>query len=102
MHMSVAQAEPMTLELDAARRFDYDRRAQCRRQTRVDGEGTYLDFAGRYEDGVMELRRSADGALHRMRWENIEQNGFDWCYQRSDDGGETWTALWEIGYSRVL
>jgi hypothetical protein len=37
-----------------------------------------------------------------MRWEQIDANGFDWSYQRSDDGGETWTALWEIGYSRVL
>jgi hypothetical protein len=37
-----------------------------------------------------------------MRWENIEPNGFDWSYQRSEDRGATWTALWEIGYSRVL
>ena len=50
----------------------------------------------------MELRRVADGARFRMRWERIDANGFDWSYQRSDDGGQTWTALWEIGYSRVL
>ncbi|MGH3073214.1 MAG: hypothetical protein ACRDNB_13240 [Gaiellaceae bacterium] len=151
--MSVAHAEPLTIELDAARQFDfwlgewdcswhadglehvgtnsvyadlgamvlvenfdgrpsldyqglsysvYDRKAQCWRQTWVDSEGTYLDFAGRYEDGAMELRRSADGSLFRMRWENIEPNRFDWSYQRSDDQGETWTALWEIGYTRVL
>ena len=80
----------------------YDRRAQCWKQTWVDSEGIYLDFAGRFEDGAMELRRVADGALFRMRWENIEANEFDWSYQRSDDGGASWTALWEIGYSRVL
>ena len=151
--MSVAFAEPSTLELDAARQFDfwlgewdcswqvdgvahagtnsvyadlggmvivenfdarpsldyqglsysvYDRPAQCWKQTWVDSQGTYLDFVGRFEDGVMELRRSADDALFRMRWENIEPNRFDWSYQRSDDDGETWTAIWEIGYSRVL
>ena len=50
----------------------------------------------------MELRRVADGSLVRVRWERIDANGFDWSYQRSDDGGRTWTALWEIGYSRVL
>ena len=27
---------------------------------------------------------------------------FGQLIQRSDDGGATWTALWEIGYSRVL
>ena len=106
--MSVAHAEPMTIELDAARQFDfwlgewdctwqadglehigtnsvyadlggmvlvenfdgrpsldyqglsysvYDRKAQCWKQTWVDSEGIYLDFAGRFEDGAMELRR---------------------------------------------
>ena len=151
--MSVVQAEPLTIELDAARQFDfwlgewdcswhadgvnhvgtnsvyadlggmvivenfdarpsldyqglsysvYDRAAQRWKQTWVDSEGTYLDFVGRFEDGVMELRRSSGGVLFRMRWENIEPNRFDWSYQRSDDDGKTWTALWEIGYSRVL
>jgi hypothetical protein len=151
--MSVAHAEPLTIELDAARQFDfwlgewdctwyadglehvgtnsvyadlggmvvvenfdgrpsldyqglsfsvYDRKAQRWKQTWVDSEGTYLDFVGGFEAGVMELRRRADGAVFRMRWENIEPNGFDWCYARSDDGGETWEPLWEIGYRRVL
>jgi hypothetical protein len=151
--MSVAHAEPQTIELDAARQFDfwlgewdcswhadglehvgtnsvyadlggmvlvenfdgrpsldfqglsysvYDRAAQRWRQTWVDSEGTYLDFAGGFEDGAMELRRSAGNTLFRMRWENIEPNAFDWSYARSEDGGETWSPLWEIGYSRVL
>jgi hypothetical protein len=151
--MSVAHVEPRTIELDAARQFDfwlgewdctwhadglvhrgtnsvyadlggvvvvesfdgrpsldfqglsysvYDRRAQRWKQTWVDSEGSYLDFVGGFEDGAMDLRREADGAVYRMRWENIEPNEFDWSYARSDDGGETWTALWEIGYTRVV
>lgn len=151
--MSLARAEPRTVELDAARQFDfwlgewdctwhadglehrgtnsvyadlggmvvvesfdgrpsldyqglsysvYDRRAHCWKQTRVDSEGRYLDFAGGFADGAMELRREADGSLFRTRWENIGPDGFDWSYARSGDGGETWTALWEIGYARVL
>jgi hypothetical protein len=28
-----------------------------------------------------------------MRWENIERDSLDWSYERSDDGGETWTEL---------
>ena len=84
----------------------YDRAAACWRQTWVDSEGSYLDFAGSFENGVMELRRSGevDGApaLFRMRWENIEADAFDWSWQRSVDGGETWVSLWEIEYRRVL
>jgi hypothetical protein len=84
----------------------YDRKAHCWKQTWVDSEGGYLDFAGSFENGVMELRRigEVDGvpALFRMRWENIEPNAFDWSWQRSTDDGETWTSLWEIEYSRVL
>ena len=154
--MSVVHAEPHTVELDAARQFDFwlgewdctwvhdgDRctatnsvyadlggcvlvenfdgrpRWTCRasasrsttgplrwKQTWVDSQGGYLDFAGGFENGAMELRRNGevDGtpAIFRMRWENIEANSFDWRWQRSVDGGETWTSLWELEYRRVL
>jgi hypothetical protein len=155
--MSVVHAEPPTVELDAARQFDfwlgewdctwvhdgarctatnsvyadlggcvvvenfdgrpslelqglsfsvYDRAAGCWKQTWVDSEGGYLDFAGSFENGVMELRRNGDvdgtPAVFRMRWENIEPDSFDWRWQRSVDGGETWTTLWELEYRRVL
>jgi hypothetical protein len=155
--MSVVHAEPLTLQLDAARQFDfwlgewdcswddgdhrhvatnsvyldlgdhvvvenfdgrpsldfqglsfsvYDRNARCWKQTWVDSEGSYLDFVGGFADGVMELRRAGEhddaGAVFRMRWENIERDSFDWSWQRSDDGGESWRSLWEIEYTRVL
>lgn len=84
----------------------YDRQAKCWKQTRVDSEGRYLDFAGGFEHGLMELRRigEVDGApvLFRVRWENIERDAFDWSLQRSVDGGETWDALREAEYRRVL
>jgi len=155
--MSVAHAEPVTLELDAARQFDfwlgewdcswsddsgrhlgtnsvyldlggcvvvenfdgrpsldfqglsfsvYDRKARCWKQTWVDSQGGYLDFAGGFADGVMELRRTGEGddagSVFRMRWENIERDSFDWSWQRSDDGGDAWHSLWEIEYTRVV
>ena len=84
----------------------YDRNARCWKQTWVDSEGSYLDFTGSFENGVMELRRhgEVDGApaIFRMRWENIERESLDWSWQRSDDDGETWVSLWEIEYRRVL
>jgi hypothetical protein len=155
--MSVVHAEPFTLQIDAARQFDfllgewdctwhadgvkqvatnsvyldldgklvvesfdgrpsidfqglsfsvYDRSARCWKQTWVDSEGSYLDFAGSFENGVMELRRDGEvegaPASFRMRWENIERDSLDWSWQRSDDDGKTWTALWEIEYRRVV
>ena len=84
----------------------YDRTAGMWKQTWVDSEGSYLDFAGGFENGVMELRRNGEvegaPAIFRMRWENIERESLDWSWQRSDDGGDTWTSLWEIEYRRVL
>ena len=80
-------------------------RLRCWKQTWVDSQGGYLDFAGGFENGAMELRRNGevDGTPDlRMRWENIEANSFDWRWQRSVDGGETWTSLWELEYRRVL
>ena len=84
----------------------YDRKGRCWKQTWVDSNGGYLDFEGGFADGVMELRRAGEhddaGALFRMRWENIERDSFDWSWQRSEDGGENWHALWEIEYTRVV
>jgi len=84
----------------------YDRGAGCWKQTFVDTDANYLDFAGVYLDGEMELRRRAElhgaTALFRTRWHAIERDSLEWEYARSDDGGETWSALWEISYRRVL
>ena len=48
------------------------------KQTWLDSTGTYLDFAGGFEDGVMELTRTGEGddagSVFRMRWENIERD----------------------------
>ena len=38
----------------------YDRAAHCWKQTWVDSVGNYLDFAGSFENGVMELRRHGE------------------------------------------
>ena len=84
----------------------YDRVAGLWKQTWVDSDGAYLDFAGRFENGVMELRRTGElegrPALFRMRWFDIERDSLNWAYERSVDDGETWTTLWAIGYTRVL
>ena len=75
-------------------------------QTWVDNQGGYLDFAGAFEGGRMVLQRSAmlDGQsfLQRMVWYNIERDQFDWNWERSDDGGQTWQVMWQIHYTRRI
>jgi hypothetical protein len=74
------------------------------RQTWVDDAGTYLDFAGEFADGRMVLTRTAveesSLPLQRMVWYNIAADTFDWDWQRSEDGGETWQTQWAIHYRR--
>lgn len=84
--------------------FDVDR--QQWRQTWVDNQGSTYVFTGGFRDGTMELRTETqiDGrpAVLRMRWFNIHEEALDWAWERSDDGGTTWQALWEVAYSRVV
>jgi len=74
-------------------------------QTWVDNSGGYLLFTGKFENESMELRTSVreqgdKKIVSRMVFENISPNSFDWNWQRSTDGGETWTDIWNIRYSR--
>ena len=84
----------------------YDRKRPLLEADLGGQRGQLPDFAGSFENGVMELRRDGEvegaPASFRMRWENIERDSLDWSWQRSDDDGKTWTALWEIEYRRVL
>lgn len=83
----------------------YDRLARKWKQTWVDNSGAYLDFTGEFRDGKMILGREATGAdgknfLQRMVWYNITGKAFDWNWERSTDGGKTWTLVWKIAYTR--
>lgn len=82
--------------------YDPERKVWC--QTWVDNNGTYLDFTGCFEDSRMTLVRDAivrgEACKQRMVWYNIEPGQFDWNWERSDDGGQTWRVLWKIKYSR--
>jgi hypothetical protein len=83
----------------------FDIRARKWKQTWVDNEGGYLDFAGEFKDGQMILDREAtrpDGtrALQRMVFKNITHDEFDWSWEGSKDGGKSWTVVWPIHYKR--
>lgn len=82
--------------------YDAERKLWC--QTWVDNNGSYLDFTGKYEDDKMILVRDAivrgEACKQRMVWYNIEAGQFDWNWERSYDGGQTWRTLWQIKYKR--
>jgi hypothetical protein len=82
----------------------FDARAGLWKQTWVDNEGGYLDFAGEFKDGQMILQREAfrDGKkfLQRMVWKNITADSFAWSWEASQDGGKTWQVNWPIHYKR--
>ncbi len=83
--------------------YDHERQLWC--QTWVDNNGTYLDFIGKFEDGKMILSRDAivrgEKCKQRMVWYDIEDEQFHWNWERSDDGGQTWSILWKIHYQRI-
>jgi len=82
--------------------WDAERKLWC--QTWVDNSGSYLDFTGGFHQGQMILSRNAivrgEACKQRMVWYNIEADEFDWNWERSDDGGQTWRVLWQIKYKR--
>jgi hypothetical protein len=83
----------------------FDTRAEKWKQTWVDNEGGYLDFAGEFANGQMILQREAtrpDGTkvLQRMVWKNITANELDWSWEASRDRGKTWQVNWAIHYKR--
>jgi Protein of unknown function (DUF1579) len=85
----------------------FDAGARRWKQTWVDNEGGYLDFAGEFKDGRMMLAREAtrpDGSKvqQRMVFKNITHDEFDWSWESSKDGGKTWTVVWPIHYQRKL
>jgi hypothetical protein len=82
----------------------YDAQTATWRQTWVDNQGGYLEFAGGFKDGAMILSRTGprDGeqTTWRMVWSSITENSLDWKYEASTDGGSTWEILWSIRYER--
>ncbi|KAA3618490.1 MAG: hypothetical protein D8M58_13580 [Calditrichaeota bacterium] len=82
----------------------YNARTKKWHQTWVDNSGAYLDFSGQWEGDKMVLSRSVEvkgkTIMQRMVWYNITKEKFDWNWEGSKDGGETWQVNWQIMYKR--
>lgn len=91
-------------KLDGTSVSTYDRAARRWKQTWVDNTGAYLDFVGGEDAGDRTFEREAekDGRRIRQRmvFRDVKAASLRWLWQRSDDGGATWTTTWEIDYTR--
>jgi hypothetical protein len=92
-------------KLDGRSLSTYDRLTRKWKQTWIDNTASYLDFTGGFRDGTMVLVREAEttgGKFHqRMVFQDIKRDSLKWLWQRSDDGGRTWSTQWEIDYRRI-
>tara|TARA_R110002073_G_scaffold72730_2_gene178162 strand:- start:5474 stop:5968 length:495 start_codon:yes stop_codon:yes gene_type:complete len=74
------------------------------RQTWMDDQGSYFDFHGR-QDGADYIFHSTPDPEKpeqqlRMVFTDIKADQLTWLWQKTSDGGETWTDQWMIKYSR--
>jgi uncharacterized protein DUF1579 len=84
----------------------YDQKSDTWKQTWVDNTGAYLDFTGHYANDVMTFERDAvskEGkpVKQRMVYKNVKESEFDWSFDRSEDGGQTWAVVWPIHYVKL-
>lgn len=80
----------------------YDPAKKVWRQTWVDDSGSYLSFAGGYDNGlvILSMEPTKDGKVKRMVFHNIKETSFDWKWESSTDSGKTWRLLWLLHYKR--
>ena len=100
----IVQEDFTALGLHGMSFSSYDAQRQLWCQTWVDDQGNYFDFTGTFEDGKMTLIRDAivrgEKCKQRMVWYDIEEQQFNWNWERSNDDGNTWRVLWQIHYTR--
>jgi hypothetical protein len=75
------------------------------RQAWIDNQGPMLEFTGEFKDGRMELYsppRKSDGKTIVMRqvFRDITRDAMRWPWERSEDGGQTSTPVWNLDYRR--
>lgn len=83
----------------------FDEGAGLWRQTWVDSAGAYLSFTGGFDEGNMILSTTPvetdDGVVvNRMIFTDVTEDALEWAWQRSTDGGDTWSDVWNISYRR--
>ena len=74
-----------------------------------DNAGYHAFFEGGWRPGgegdrfILDLVRGGgqDPGQRRLVWHGIEPDRLLWDYERSEDGGASWTSTWRIKYRRI-
>jgi hypothetical protein len=75
-------------------------------QAYADNEGDFFNLVGE-NPGDRKIFRTElaekDGKklIQRMVFYNITKDSFLWDWEKSEDGGKTWTLSWRINYRRI-
>ena len=79
-------------------------------QTWVDNGGSYIHLTGGMSGDSMILKTAERNVptsvsptgriVNRMVFHNIKKDSFDWSWEASTDGGQTWKPSWQIRYQR--
>ena len=75
------------------------------RQAWADNQGGYYDFIGDFDGNKRIFKtqpREINGnvVIQRMVFYDLKSDSFMWDWERSQDGGKTWTLNWRISYVR--
>ena len=79
----------------------YDRATGRWHQTWVDSGGTLLQLDGGLADGAMVLEGEQPGIRHRIRWTPEPDGRVRQVWEASNDGGNTWSQLFDGLYERA-
>ncbi|MBL7961613.1 hypothetical protein JNL27_15370 [bacterium] len=75
-------------------------------QAWADNQGGYFDLEGEvigdkkiFKTKVKEVNDKK--YIQRMVFYDIKPQSFTWDWEKSEDGGNTWTLQWRIGYTKM-
>ncbi|MEO8589265.1 MAG: hypothetical protein ABI432_07860 [Flavobacteriales bacterium] len=69
-------------------------------QAWADSDGSYFDFVGSVDGEHRIFSTHAGTVVQRMVFSDIRADSFQWDWEKSTDGGTTWTLNWRIHYTR--
>lgn len=75
------------------------------KQAWADNQGGYFDFIGNIENGnrIFQTHPKKEGdkvIISRMVFKDIKTDSFVWDWEKTEDGGKTWTLQWRPNYER--
>jgi hypothetical protein len=83
----------------------YNKKQNSWKQTWTDNQGAYIAFTGKKNGdnrifATEAVKQGKETVVQQMVFSNITPDAFTWDWQRSGDGGKTWTSQWLVNYQR--